>query len=337
MFPGDLRVLVWDVDGVLFYVGDSYRKAIVSSVQFYFSDLMGLGLEKELMDASDTQRFKYVEGFNDDWKLTYACVLCFLADLAAGVSLPDVSDSSGLSGMRRALKSLGDSAAGWTPGVDIGRVTRRMSSSGKGLSGVEKALSELYGEDAVVAAKRFWYTDVIKRVFQEYYLGEELYRMKYSEDAVFLRGAGFIRDEKPLVSVETLEKLSCDFYMGIASGRERFELDYSLKAHGFSGFFPADLIVSSEEVTHGKPDPSSLLLCRKRVMGKYGLMGDEASCAYVGDSVDDIRASKRAGFYSIGALSASSQADERERLRREFVSLGCDLIIGDVEELGGLV
>ncbi len=336
MFPGDLRVLLWDVDGVLFYVRDSYRKAIVSSVQFYFSGLMGLDLDEELLDASDTQRFKYVEGFNDDWKLTYACVLCFLADLAASVPLPEVSDSSSLAGRCLALKALGKSAEGWRPGADLARITQRMSS-GKGLSGVELALSELYGEDVVAAAKRFWYTDLVKRVFQEYYLGEELYRMKYAEDAVFLHGAGFIRDEKPLVSAETLETLSCSFYMGIASGRERFELEFSLNAHGFSGFFPADLIVSSEDVAHGKPDPSSLLLCRKRVMGKYGLMGDEASCAYVGDSVDDVRASKRAGFYSIGALSASAQADEKERLRREFVSLGCDLIIGDAGELGGLV
>lgn len=338
MFPGDFRVLVWDIDGVLFYVRDSYRKAIVESVQFYFSDLLGLGLEKRLMHASDTQKFKYVEGFNDDWKLTYACVLCFLADMAANASFPEVSHSSDLSGRRRALKELGASVRSWRPGVDLGLVARRISVlGGRGLAGAEEALLELYGADAVAAAKRFWFTDVVKQVFQELYLGGELYRMKYSVDAVFFHGAGFIRDEKPLVSVEVLEKLGQGFYMGIASGRERFELGFSLRIHGFSDFFPEDLIVSSEDVTSGKPDPSALLLCRKRVMGKYGLMGDEASCAYVGDSVDDVRAAKRAGFYSIGVLSATHQEDERERLRQEFASLGCDLVVGGAEHLGSLL
>ena len=338
MFPGDLRVLVWDIDGVLFYVRDSYRKAIIESVQFYFSDLLGLILEKKLVRASDVQDFKYVEGFNDDWKLTYAFVLCFLTDIAASASFPEVSHPSGLSGRRRALKELGGSVRGWRPGVDLGMVARRITAlGGRGLSGAEEALLELYGADAVAAAKRFWYTGVVKQVFQELYLGGELYRMKYSDDAVFFHGAGFIRDEKPLVSVETLDKLSQGFYMGIASGRERFEIGFSLRTHGFSGFFSKELIVSSEEVTHGKPDPSVLLLCRKRVMGKYGLMGDEASCAYVGDSVDDIRAAKRAGFYSIGVLSATRQSGERERLRQEFESLGCDLIVEGAENLGSLL
>ena len=68
-------------------------------------------------------------------------------------------------------------------------------------------------------------------------------------------------------------------------------------------------------------------------MGKYALMDGEASAAYIGDSVDDVRASQNAGFYSIGVLSASEEAEDRENLRREFVSLGCELIVEDSKEL----
>jgi HAD superfamily phosphatase len=337
MFKDELRLLIWDMDGVLFYVGDSYRKAIVESVQYYFSDLIGLSLKKPLMSAQDTQKFKYTKGFNDDWKLTYACVLCFLADLAKDRRLPETDDPADQAGRIRALKSLGKSIHGWAPETDLDKVTEKIKSMGNGLEGTELALSELYGAQALAQARRFWYTDIIKRIFQELYLGEELYRMKYSEDAVFFHGNGFIRDEKPLVSDSTLENLSNHFYMGIASGRERFEAEYSLKMHGLDVFFPADLIISSEEVLHGKPDPESLLLCRKRMMGKYAIMGGEASAAYVGDSVDDVRASKNAGFSSIGVLSAAPAAVDRMRLRREFVSLGCDLIVEDAEELVNLL
>jgi HAD superfamily phosphatase len=333
MFPDNLRLLIWDMDGVLFYVRDSYRRAIIDSVQYYFSDLIGLSLKKPLIYAEDTQKFKYIEGFNDDWKLTYACVLCFLADLAKDRALPETSGPNDLAGMRRALKELGGSAHGWVPETDLSKLAEKIKSCGKGLVGTQLALSELYGAHALAQAGRFWYPDIIKRVFQELYLGEELYRMKYSEDAVFFHGTGFIRDEKPLVSLEALEKLGDSFYMGIASGRERFEAEYSLKLHGLDRFFPADLIISSEEVLHGKPDPESLLLCRKRMMGKYAIMDGEGSAAYVGDSVDDIRASKNAGFCSIGVLSSSFLAEERVRLRREFVSLGCDCIIEDAGEL----
>jgi HAD superfamily phosphatase len=333
MLPDNLRLLIWDMDGVLFYVRDSYRRAIVESVQYYFSDLIGLPLKKPLMHAKDTQKFKYAEGFNDDWKLTYACVLCFLADLAKDRSLPKTDDPADPAGMLRALKELRGSAQGWAPETDLGKIAGKIKSCGKGLEGAKLALSELYGARALAQAGRFWYPDIIKRVFQELYLGEDLYRMKYSEDPVFFHKPGFIRDEKPLVSSKALEKLTDRFYMGIASGRERFEAEYSLKLHGLDCFFPADQIISSEEVLHGKPDPESLLLCRKRMMGKYALMDDKSSAAYVGDSVDDIRASKNAGFYCIGVLSSSFLAVDRMRLRREFLSLGCDCIIEDAGEL----
>jgi len=337
MLPDNIGLLIWDMDGVLFYVRDSYRRAIVESVQYYFSDLIGLSLKKPLMDAEDTQKFKYLEGFNDDWKLTYACVLCFLADLAKDRSLPKTDNPTDLVGMRRALKELRGSALGWEPETDLNKITRKIKSCGKGLDGTQLALSELYGADALTQAGRFWYTDLIKRIFQELYLGEKLYRMKYSEDAMFFHGPGFIRDEKPLLSADKLEKLSKNLYMGIASGRERFEAEYSLKMHGLDRFFPADLIISSEEVRHGKPDPESLVLCRKRMMGKYAIMEGKTSAAYVGDSVDDVRASKNAGFYSIGVLSASSIELDRIRLRREFVSLGCDLIVEDAGEIVNLL
>jgi len=337
MFPDETRLLIWDMDGVLFYVRDSYRRAIVESVQYYFSDLIGLSLKTPLMYAEDAQKFKYIGGFNDDWKLTYACVLCFLVDMAKECSLPETNNPADLAGMRSALNALGKSAQGWAPETDLSKLTEKIKSLGNGLEGTQAALSELYGADALAQAGRFWYTDVIKRIFQELYLGEELYRMKYSEDAVFFHGPGFIRDEKPLVSAGTLELLSEHFYMGIASGRERFEAEYSLKLHGLDRFFPADLIISSEEVRHGKPDPESLLLCRKRMMGKYAIMGGEASSAYIGDSVDDIRASKNAGFSSIGVLSASALAEDRIRMRREFDSLGCDLILEDAQELLNLL
>jgi len=169
--------------------------------------------------------------------------------------------------------------------------------------------------------------------FQELYLGEELYRLKYSEDCAFFHVPGYIRDETALVSSDTLKELGSRFYMGIASGREHFEMEYSLKLHGFESFFPEDCIVSSDDVQHGKPDPESLLLCRKRVMKRYGLMDGDARAAYVGDSVDDVRASKNAGFYSIGVLSASTDPVERGRLRSEFESLDCDIVVDDAGKL----
>ena len=332
----DNNVLIWDVDGVLIYVRESYRKTIVETVQYYFSELIGLEFGEHLMTIADTQKFKLVEGFNDDWRVTYACVLCFLAKLVSGLDKDALTaqmngDVQGLEGKLKRLKVLGTLAKDADLKLDLARVTGRIREEGSGLPAAEKALSKMFS--SVPLAKEFWFTDIVKRVFQEMYLGEALFAEKYDYEPMFVKSSGFMRNEKAIVSLETLERLNAKFYMGIASGRERFEIEASLKEHGFSRFIPLDMIVSAEGVVHGKPDPESLLKCKKKIVRKYGLEAKKSHAVYVGDSIDDVRAAKNAGFYSVGCLSASTNKEDKANLRARFVELGCDLIVEDANEL----
>ncbi|WP_338741265.1 TIGR01548 family HAD-type hydrolase [Haloplanus salilacus] len=62
--------VVLDVDGVLVDVADSYRRAIVETVDRVYG---------ETVDDEGVQRFKNAGGFNNDWELTYAAALFVLA------------------------------------------------------------------------------------------------------------------------------------------------------------------------------------------------------------------------------------------------------------------
>ncbi|SEO52682.1 haloacid dehalogenase superfamily, subfamily IA hydrolase, TIGR01548 [Halogranum amylolyticum] len=62
--------VVLDIDGVLVDVADSYRRAIVESVDRVYG---------KTIDIEDIQRFKDAGGFNNDWELTYAAALFVLA------------------------------------------------------------------------------------------------------------------------------------------------------------------------------------------------------------------------------------------------------------------
>jgi HAD superfamily hydrolase (TIGR01548 family) len=62
--------VVLDVDGVLVDVADSYRRAIVESVDRVYG---------RTVDDAAVQRFKNAGGFNNDWELTYAAALFVLA------------------------------------------------------------------------------------------------------------------------------------------------------------------------------------------------------------------------------------------------------------------
>ena len=66
----DVDAVVLDIDGVLVDVADSYRRAIVESVDRVYG---------RTIDDAAIQRFKDAGGFNNDWELTDAAALYVLA------------------------------------------------------------------------------------------------------------------------------------------------------------------------------------------------------------------------------------------------------------------
>lgn len=334
-----IKILIFDIDGVLVYVGDSYRKAIVETVQYYFSGLTGLGLRDYLISLKDTQDFKLAGGFNDDWELTYAVVLCYLAKLISEFEKHaietklHIENPKNFDDMIENLRKIGGSDINnGNLKLDLGTITAKIKENNGGIDGTEKTLREIFGKN-IETARKFFFPDLIKRIFQEFYLGEVFFEEKYRERPIFIHSPGFIRNEKALINGETLEKLSRNYYLGIVTGRERFESEKSMKIHEFEKFFSADVIITREDTTVRKPDPSALLECRRRICRKYKL-DEYAKAAYAGDIPDDIMAARNAGFYSIGCLSAVLNPDEKERLRKEFRNSDCDLVLDSADEWG---
>ncbi|WP_435185082.1 TIGR01548 family HAD-type hydrolase [Halobellus sp. EA9] len=75
--------VVLDIDGVLVDVADSYRRAIVESVE------RGYG---KTIDREDVQFFKDAGGFNNDWDVTYAAALYVLVDERRPLDLDAFAD-----------------------------------------------------------------------------------------------------------------------------------------------------------------------------------------------------------------------------------------------------
>ena len=112
--------VVLDVDGVLVDVADSYRRAIVETVE----RVHGFSLDRD-----DVQRFKDAGGFNNDWELTDAVALYALAR-EAGYDAPieDYTDAiadagGGLAGAEATLAAaLGDDVAAVREAFDPDRL-----------------------------------------------------------------------------------------------------------------------------------------------------------------------------------------------------------------------
>ncbi|MEA5388672.1 TIGR01548 family HAD-type hydrolase [Haloarculaceae archaeon H-GB11] len=138
----NVEAVVLDIDGVLVDVANSYRRAIVESVDRVY----GHTIEYEAI-----QQFKDAGGFNNDWELTYAAALYVLAS------------QEGL-------------------GLDVEQFTNRIAATGAGLSAAENVVANALDPHNRERVRDAWNRDRLRAVFQQLYLGSETYREFEGED-----------------------------------------------------------------------------------------------------------------------------------------------------------
>ena len=108
---------------------------------------------------------------------------------------------------------------------------------------------------------------------------EEIYRSLVRE-----KGIEPLPGVRELLAALRAENIPC----AIASSTERANLDLPIDLMGLREFFT--VIVSGEEVVHGKPDPAVFLLAAERLGIK------PADCVVIEDALVGIEAAKRAGM-----------------------------------------
>ncbi len=133
-----LEGLVLDIDGVVVDVSDSYRRAIVESVEHVYG---------ATIDRAAVQQFKAAGGFNNDWELTSAAAMYVLA------------------------RRHGDAAVG-----DVDAFTDAVATAGGGLDGARAVVCETLPCGASERVLAAWDHDRLRDTFQALYLGTELYR-----------------------------------------------------------------------------------------------------------------------------------------------------------------
>lgn len=151
--------------------------------------------------------------------------------------------------------------------------------------------------------------DEIVEKFQELYRGTE-------------EQAGFIENEKWLLSIGLLEQLRERHSLGIVTGRPREEARYVLKKFDLEALF--DVVIAMEDYPpqKAKPDPYPINLALEK-MGK-------SNAIYVGDSVDDMIAAKRANVRPIGCISPGVSVGQLKDL---LIKNGATTILDDVNDI----
>ncbi len=281
----NVDAVVLDVDGVLVDVADSYRRAIIESLDTVYG---------ETIDRDAVQRFKDAGGFNNDWELTYAAGLYLLA--------------------RREGMDL-----------SLSQFTNAIEGMGGGLA----AARTVVGEELTPADRELvmaeWDRERLRDVFQQLYLGPELYR-KFEGGDPDLDVEGFIHDEPVIVESATVEALRDRFAVGVLTGRPSEEAVIALERSGL--VVPQDHRFTMDDWTAGKPDPTALVELADRL--------EAESLVFVGDTLDDIRTAKNAQeadsreFYGVGVLTGGLTGDHG---RKKYQQVGADAILDSVNDL----
>ena len=152
---------------------------------------------------------------------------------------------------------------------------------------------------------------IIER-FQEFYIGVGDKR-------------GFIQNEKWLISNDLLSQVHKKRKLGIVTGRPKEEAIFVLKKFDAEKFFDTIIAMEDYPKEKAKPDPYPIKLALKRMNEKDGI--------YIGDSVDDVVAAKRAQIEAIGCLPLGIHSN---KLKNLLLECGAEIVLDDINDIGKL-
>ena len=295
--------LVFDIDGVLMDVRDSFRKAVCQTVQFYFKEILRLQGSQNLINPEEVKYFKLVGGFNNDWNLTSAVVLFYLMK---------AEDNN--------LKNI-DELRNSKP--DIKTFTTRVLPSGGGLGKVV----DLAEKNCNIKDKIFnqWDKELIAKIFKEIYAGEEYCFNIYGFHPSLTKKDGLIKQERIIIDKNKKNFLQ-NYSIGILTGRTKREARAVIKRLDWENIGFKEEVITADDGLE-KPHPQGLKKLSTSLKTKTGV--------YIGDTWDDLitvknfnKEAKEIKFLS--AIVLAEGFNLQNRTIEFYLSEGVDLLAQDV-------
>lgn len=195
-----------------------------------------------------------------------------------------------------------------------------------------------------------------REVYQEWYLGSELYEKQEKKAPIHPEKTGFLEQEIPIVEPEKVRSMldqlnRLGITLGVGTGRPSLETEVPLETMGWLSAFDPKRIVTASDVRLaeeaypekgplGKPHPFTYLKAyfgREVPDGKSVAAGLPLSSGkqvlIVGDSVADLLAARRMGCDFAATLTGPAG----EEARGKFEEMEADYILSDVTKVLPLI
>jgi HAD superfamily hydrolase (TIGR01548 family) len=321
------KLIVFDMDGVLIDVSRSYRETVRETARLFFKTAPSSEkLPEPLFPLTDLAAVKQSGGLNNDWDLS-SLVISLLFNV---IKKPPVDEC--IDPWERYRKTISR--------CDVTALAEFLKSTPTPLSALLRKVGKtknafiygLYGGDVGSG-------NIIKQIFQEVYLGKDLFEATYGKVPQFYLDEGFNQREQLLMDKRLLEELAANHIVAIATGRPRAEANYPLDRFGIRKYFESIMALEdcleeearllkagAKKVSLSKPDPFMLDAIAERHKDFF------TESYYIGDMPDDMIAAKNSetGYKAVGMIMS---APDRASLKKELGRAGADFIIEDFQQL----
>ena len=333
----NIDALIISCYDVLVDVRLSYREVVRRTVQLYLEHAIGLPHSDESLITPDEVLLLQKAGyFTNYWDLTTAFVIYF-TEMLPHVPAPTFPSKFHVPGIMAYLQlaagNLRISPDSLREQKDISKLAKDVAAAGGGINGANKALPR-ENRHLLVADGDITRTNIVGRIFQELYLGADLFERIYNEPAIIIQSTGYAEHEALVINTGTLTAISNKLPLGVVSDRPRGEVERSLKARKGDHYFQAVITLDEINQARAKPIPSPwplLELARQ-------LHPNPANMAYVGANVGDIQAARAANktihFTAVGCLM---DAYNKEVQQEAFEQNKANMILGHPNNLKELI
>lgn len=326
------QLIVFDIDGVLIDVSASYRDVVRQTARAFFQPAPASSeLPDPLFSLSELAAVKQGGGLNNDWDLTYFIIQLLFALVEKPPRFKE--NKSDWNGYRQRMSR-----------SNVNGLAKFLKTQKSPLASLLK-MYKRPGDSFIrmLSDKDVGSGNIIKQIFQEFYLGRDLFGATYGMLPQVYTGEGYIHRETLMVDKALLEKLAKYHILAIATGRPKNEADFALDHHDiriyFSAVFTLEDCIQEEKrilaqegrrVSLSKPEPYMLDAIAGSIRPRPVI------AYYLGDMPDDMIAAgrSRAGFVGIGLATS---APDKQVSRSELLRAGADYIIEDLKQVVEIV
>jgi len=282
--PTNFDSIIFDCDGVLVDITNSYDQTIVKTAKYVLETLAKIS-DSIKIDFKIIDGFKSTGGFNDEVDLTYAAILSIVAakklkkDQTEFINLViKNSNSTGIKSVETFLKNQ----------VDISEIIEQLSYPGSHKD------------------------NILYQIFDQLFYGPELYLKLFKNTSKFSE-SGLIENDIVIFNNDLSDKLENKFnkQISMVTGRGKESVKYSLKNLLEKFDLQNSMFLEDEPRELAKPNPQSLV---KSITGMKS-----KSCLYVGDSMEDFIMAKKATILGnkttfCGIIGTSKNPEEKLQL-----------------------